>query len=128
MKIYVFGNEDEAKDSGALAMAKKIIIKGIEYVEIGPNGDLPSVDNLVIMDVVEGLTLIKVFNEKDLEKVKFMRVSAHDYDLGFQLRYLAKIGKLKKVTIVGLPMDREIDFVQLQSILRKLVAQDMQGS
>ena len=128
MKIYVFGNEDEKIDSGALLMVKNLKIEGIEFVIIQPNGDLPAEDNLVILDVVVGIDEIKVFDEKKLDKIKFTRVSAHDYDLGFQLRYLTKIGKIKKVTIIGLPMYRQINETQLQSILRKLVAQDMQGS
>ena len=66
--------------------------------------------------------------------VKKMRIvlpprnSVHDFDLGFQLKYLKKLGKLGKVTIIGLPQTGEIDYDSIHSILRKLVAQDMQGS
>jgi hypothetical protein len=48
--------------------------------------------------------------------------------LGFQIKYLKKIGKLGKVTIVGLPMQGELDYLRIQSIFKKLVAQEMQGS
>ena len=52
----------------------------------------------------------------------------HDFDLAFQLRYLKKLGKLGEITIVGIPQEGEIDYFRIQSILRKLVAHDMQGS
>ena len=56
------------------------------------------------------------------------RNSVHDFDLGFQLKYLKKLGKLGKVTIIGLPQSGNVDYDSIQSILRKLVAQDIQGS
>jgi hypothetical protein len=52
----------------------------------------------------------------------------HDFDLAFQLRYLKKLGKLGEVTIIGIPQEGEIDYLRIQSIFRKLVAHDMQGS
>jgi hypothetical protein len=54
--------------------------------------------------------------------------SVHDFDLGFQLLYLKKLGKLKNFLIIGIPMKGEINYLRIQSILRKLVAQDIQGS
>jgi hypothetical protein len=51
-----------------------------------------------------------------------------DFDLAFQLRYLKKIGRLGEVNVVGVPQDGEVDYSRVMSILRKLVAQDMQGS
>lgn len=128
MKIYVFGNEDVVDDKAAIGTAKKIKIKDVEFVFIEPNGDIPAIEEMIIMDMVYGISKITILDEKSLGKISFMRVSAHDYDLGFQLRYLQKVGKLKKVKIIGLPMNEQIDVAQVQSILRKLVAQDMQGS
>ena len=58
------------------------------------------------------------------------RGSVHDFDLGFQLKYLRKLGKLGEVRIIGLPKgssDR-VDYRRIHSIFRKLVAQDIQGS
>ena len=56
------------------------------------------------------------------------RASVHDFDLAFQLRYLKKLNKLGEVTIIGIPQEGEVDYLRIQSILRKLVAHDMQGS
>ena len=54
--------------------------------------------------------------------------TVHDYDLGFQLKYLKKLNKIGKVYIIGIPKDAEPDYDSIQSIFKKLVAQDMQGS
>ena len=56
------------------------------------------------------------------------RGSVHDFDLAFQLRYLRKLGKLGEFTIIGIPQEGEVDYLRIKSILRKLVAHDMQGS
>jgi len=84
---------------------------------------------LILMDTVVGLEEVTILTEKDLEKLEFpKRATVHDYDLGFQLRYLIKLGKIKNVKIIGLPARGDIDYERVRSILRKLVAQDIQGS
>ena len=130
MKIYVLGNEDMEMDRGAMEVVKKLKkINNIDFIFIKPNEDLPAEDFLTLIDTVVGLTEVTLLTEKDLDKLIILgRVTAHDYDLGFQLKYLKKIGKLKKVRIIGLPAEGIIDYERIQSILRKLVAQDMQGS
>jgi hypothetical protein len=130
MTIYVFGNPDENFDNAAVKIARKLKIPGINFKFISPNQDLPEEKNLVLLDVVEGLKKVRVF--RDVRKIKLSpRATVHDFDLGMQLKYLQKVGKLKKVTIIGIPRDsRQVRMAQerLKVILRKLVAQDMQGS
>ena len=132
MKIYVFGNQDSEGDSIAIKAAEFLDgkIKGINFQKIKPNDDLPVTEkNPVIIDAVSGIEEITIIDENSLEKlISPPKSTVHDYDLGFQLKYLMKLGKLKKVTIIGLPMRSKIDYTSLQSILRKLVAQDIQGS
>lgn len=133
MKVYVFGNEDISFDNQAIKIADglKGQIKGCEFVFVKPNQDLPFVDEkfVVILDTIEGIEDIKVIEDTDLERVSIGgKTTAHDFDLGFQLRYLKKLGKLGKVTLIGLPMNKKVDYLRIQSILRKLVAQDIQGS
>ena len=133
MNVFVFGNEDVDFDNNAIKVAKELEgkISGIEFVFVKPNEDLPFTDGsrVVIIDTVEGINNVTVMKDSDLDKLSVVRgTTAHDFDLGFQLRYLKKIGKLGEVTIVGLPMNNEVDYSLIQSILRKLVAQDIQGS
>ena len=133
MKVYVFGNKDTLFDSKASEVANilKEKVKNVEFIEVGLNEDLPfsENENVVILDTVDGITGVEVFHSEDLEKFSLSpKSTVHDFDLGFQLKYLKKIGKLGEITIIGLPMGKEPDYFLVQSILRKLVAQDMQGS
>ena len=133
MKVYVFGNLDLGGDRVALEVAKKLEgkIKDLEFIYVNPNEDLPFAgkSRVVILDAVLGINKVCLLDENDLEKLTADRsVSVHDFDLGFQLKYLKKLGKIKKMTIVGLPMDKRVNYLRIQSILRKLVAQEMQGS
>jgi hypothetical protein len=127
MKVYVFGNPDYPLDNLAIKIAQKI--KKINFVFVKPNEDLPfvSCEKVILMDVIQGLKKEEVFD--DVDKLIVERSStAHDYDLGFQLKYLKKLGEIGEVVIIGLPPTGKINYRRIQSILRKLVAQDMQGS
>lgn len=139
MKVYVFGNENLKSDNGALEVAKGMTPRlcgvtgsdGIEFVIVKPNEDLPFNDgeDVVIMDVVEGLTGVKLIDGDRWNKIVLPpRTTAHDFDLGFQLKYLKKLGKLGRVTLIGLPTTGKINYNRIHSIFKKLVAQDMQGS
>ena len=133
MKVYVFGNKDLGLDNKAFVAQKKLgaMFPQIEFVEVEPNADLPFEDGarVYIMDTVEGIDEPVLIEDGDLAKlINTDSVSVHDFDLGFQLKYLKKLGKLGNVTILGLPMEKKIDYLRIQSIFKKLVAQDMQGS
>lgn len=133
MKVYVFGNRDLSEDNAAFKVLDKLKgnVSNIEFVEIAPNENLPFADgeDVVILDAVAGLTEVRVLELKNLDKlIMSPRNSVHDFDLGFQLKYLKKLGKLGNIKIIGLPMKGMVDYDSIQSILRKLVAQDIQGS
>ncbi len=103
----------------------------IDFIEVKPNEDLPffNGEDVIIMDTVSDILEPCLISDKQLEGINLPpRTSAHDFDLGFQLKYLKKLGKLGKITIVGLPMLEKIDYSSIQSIFKKLVAQDIQGS
>ena len=66
-----------------------------------------------------------------IERLHVNRVcSMHDFDLAYNLKLLRKVGKIDSVRIIGVPMGigEEGAMNQIQSILRKWAAQDMQGS
>jgi len=133
MKVYVFGNEDFAEDKRAFEAAGKLEgkIENVDFVKVKPNEDVPFIDEkfVVILDAVQRIEKVIEIKDNELDKLILPpRSSVHDFDLGFQLKYLKKIGKLGKVTIIGLPMQGKIDYSLIQSILRKLVAQETQGS
>jgi len=133
MKVYVFGNPDVPNDNKALEAAEmlKSKVKDVEFIYVSPNEDLPFSEErkVVIMDVIQGIDKVKLIDLRDTDKlISPPRTSTHDFDLGFQLKYLKKLGKLKEIKIIGIPIKGRADYFIIQSILRKLVAQDMQGS
>lgn len=133
MEIYVFGNEYVEEDKRAIDVAREMegTIEGVSFVFVEPNEDVPFLNErrVVILDAVQGIQDVAVLAGDRLDGlIPSPRGSAHDYDLAFQLRYLKKLNKLGEVTVVGVPQEGEVDYLRIQSILRKLVAQDMQGS
>jgi hypothetical protein len=176
MKVYVFGNSDVPSDNQAILAAKELEnkIPGVSFVFVKPNEDVPFIDEkrVVILDTVQGIQQVELIEGEDIDRLILpARGSVHDFDLGFQLKYLKKLGKLGEIFIIGLPQSlkahescnwmqckegsrsgvrrttdvrrrasqiltqqcakcetRKIDYFRIQSILRKLVAQDIQGS
>jgi Ni,Fe-hydrogenase maturation factor len=133
MKIYVFGNEYVAEDKRAIEVARELegAIVDISFVFVRPNEDVPFVNerHVVILDTVRGIQGVALIEGDRIGGLTLSpRGSVHDFDLAFQLRYLKKLGKLGEVTIIGIPQEGEVDYLRIQSILRKLVAHDMQGS
>ncbi len=133
MNVYVFGNEDFEGDKVGIEVANKLQgkIDDVKFIFVKPNEDAPFIGeaHVVILDAIEGTDeIVQIGDDKIDDLILPPRSTAHDFDLSFQLKYLKKLGKIGKVTIIGLPMKGKIDYFLIQSILRKLVAQDMQGS
>lgn len=133
MKIYVFGNQDVEQDSFAIAVAKEVQsrinsgelgdLADIDFEFVRPNQDLPFEDgkDIVIMDVVKGISEVRIFEDADLDKlISPPRSSVHEFDLGFQLKYLKKLGKLGKVTIVALPVSNEVNYMRVTEVFAEL--------
>jgi Ni,Fe-hydrogenase maturation factor len=133
MKIYVFGNEYVAEDKRAIEVARELqgTIEGISFVFVDPNEDVPFVNepHVVILDTVQGIRDVTLVEGDGIDGLILSpRGSVHDFDLAFQLRYLKKLNKLEYVTVIGIPQEGEVNYLRIQSIFRKLVAHDMQGS
>ena len=133
MKVYVFGNEYVAGDKRAIEIARELedTVESISFVFVNPNEDVPFVNerHVVILDTVQGIQNVALVEGDRIDELTLSpRASVHDFDLAFQLRYLKKLNKLGEVTIIGIPQVGEVDYLRIQSIFRKLVAHDMQGS
>ena len=132
MKVLVFGNPLLENDSLPLKLLPKLRerFSDVEFKEIDPTGDLEDEGrDLVILDTVEGIDNVIELNS--IEQLHANKVyTMHDFDLGYNLKLLKKIGKIDSVWIIGVPMgiSEEEALDQIQSILRKWAAQDMQGS
>ena len=138
MKILVFGNPLVEKDSLALRIMPKLqkIFPEIEFKEFDPSESLEKEGkHLKILDVAEpNFEEVRELNLNSEESFKVLEnskvYSMHDFDLGYNLKLLKKIGKIDSVDIICIPcnMPEETAIDQSQFILRKWVAHDMQGS
>jgi Ni,Fe-hydrogenase maturation factor len=133
MNVYVFGNEYVAEDIRAIEVARELqnTVEGVSFVFVGPNEEVPFADEprVVILDTIQGIQDVALVEGDEFDGLLLSpRGSVHDFDLAFQLRYLKKNGKLGTVTVIGIPQEGEVDHLLIKSILRKLVAHDMQGS
>jgi Ni,Fe-hydrogenase maturation factor len=143
MKVYVFGNSDVKEDNAAFEISERFgkRFPEIDFITVKPNEDIPFIgeDPVILMDVVEGISKPELITEDKIDDLIFRTgTTVHDYDLGFQLKYLKKLGKIGRVYIIGIPKGTNLDRVRptkgstlydsIQSIFKKLVAQDIQGS
>lgn len=105
MDVWVFGNIDLAEDSLPLKILPQLQRQRPDVVfrvrdPMEEWDDVP--DPLVVVDTVKGLDAVTVLTDLDLF-ADAPRVSMHDLDLLAQLQFLKKVGKLKRVTVVGVP-------------------------
>jgi len=116
--IHIFGNPLLDFDNLPLKIAPKLrkTFPEINFVSADPSENLEPIDGeLIIIDTVEGAKKVVVID--DLEKIQTEKIfSLHDFDLGFNLKLLQKIGKLKKVKIIGIPTK-----IEEKKVLRQIV-------
>lgn len=107
-RVFVFGNINLGNDSLLLRILPKLQEKfpDVEFEVRDPNEEWGVPEEFVIIDVVLGIKKITVFESLN----KFLsapRVSMHDFDVLTNLRFLWKLGKIKKIKIIGIPPDME---------------------
>ncbi|MFH1544926.1 MAG: hypothetical protein ABIE23_02440 [archaeon] len=127
-KVFVFGNPLLEKDSIALKAGKELEkeLKGMEFYFIHEPEEMDELSErewkeLVILDAVEGIKEVRII---PLEKlVKERKVTAHDLDLGFYLQLKKKLGELKEVKIIGIPMEmkKEKAVEETRKLLKKSI-------
>jgi len=107
--IHIFGNPLLDFDSLPLKLAPKLkkIFPEIDFVISDPNENFKPINQeLFIIDSVEGIKKVTLIENLDQLKTE-KKYSLHDLDLAFNLKLLQKIGKLKKVKILGVPMKED---------------------
>lgn len=132
MKVLVFGNPLLEFDNLPLKLIPKLKKKfpKIKFIEFDPTENLENQGkDLIVLDTVKGIKktiLINSIEQLSKNKIYFM----HDFDLGYNLKILKKLGLINSVKIIGVPMEinKREAFNQIQSILRKCAAQLMHGS
>jgi len=104
MNVFVFGNADLSFDSLAIKMLPtlKARFSEIEFTVKDPNEEWGISDDLIIIDAVDGIDKITTFDSLE----NFSRspsITMHDFDAYANLKLLEKLGKLKKIKIIGVP-------------------------
>ena len=109
LKVLCFGNPNFKKDSLAIGVGRKLKnkIKDVEFVECGIDDDFifeSGRDSVIVLDVVEGLKRVRFV---DVDELKTSRtITAHDLDVAFYLKLLAKEGK--RIRVIGIPNGMEV--------------------
>ena len=104
MKVLCFGNLFIKEDNLAVEIGKKLHVKGVNFEickDVDPLLEQDS-EEVIILDVVKGLDAPRLFDNLDDFDVRRM-FSLHDFDVGFVLRLLQEVGRIKKVRIIGIP-------------------------
>ncbi len=104
IRVLVFGNPLLEKDSSALQIANSLeaSLPGVQFARFDTSEDLEKEgENLVILDSVLGIKTPRFIKLQELHLQK--PHSLHDFDLGWNLLLLKKLGKLKTAAIIGVP-------------------------
>ena len=120
-KIYVLGNILLEEDNLPLKLLPKLKSKfpKINFIELDPTEEFPEQDFLILIDTIKGLKGVKIFEE--IDKIKLSpNYSVHDFDLGFQLKLMKKLGTLKKVLIIG--VGQKVPEEEAEKKLEKIIS------
>jgi len=107
MKVSVFGNKNLKEDRVAVELIPWLKKKypEVEVVWEDPVEGLkpPKDGNWVVVDACQGIDKITEFSSLEKFEVK-RRVSVHDYEVAMELKLLMKLGRIKKLKVIGVPM------------------------
>jgi len=126
--ILVFGNRSHEKDSAALDAVPLLSERfpDIEFREVDAVEELEDFgEDLVILDTVLGIDSPRIFEGLDVFSLS-PTYSVHDFDLPIYLKLLKKLGRLKNVTIIGVPANRKPEtgnmkfLAELESLILKI--------
>ena len=122
--IYYFGNPDVQNDNvifKLIPLLRKEFPK-IEFIKKDPNEDL-SFDSKypIILDTAQGIEKAELIT--DLDSIQLTKsTTMHDFDLGFNLKLLKKLGKIKSVAIIAVPMSSRLGNISnIKKILKSLL-------
>ena len=104
VKVYCLGNKYVSEDSMALMFVNQII-GDFEFLEYNPDikGDI------MILDVCKGIDAMQILDfDKFLERHP---VTAHDFDIGMELKLLQATGQINNVQVIAIPFGWNYDQV-----------------
>lgn len=121
MTIFIFGNPDVDIDSLPIRILPSLQkqLPDIEFVLKDPNEEWDIPGKLTIIDTVVGIDEVQVFDSLDVFQ-NSPRFTLHGFDALMNLKLLQKLGKLKKIKIIGVPpmMDEMETVNQIVQIIK----------
>ena len=102
--IYILGNPLLPEDSlphRLLPTLKKTFLTYM-FKEVDPTETLPEQENLLIIDTIINITEPCIITDV-AQLAAQPTYSLHDFDLGFNLQLMKKLGKITTFHIIGLP-------------------------
>lgn len=102
--VFVFGNPDIEMDSLPLRLLPELerLFPDVSFVALDPNEDWDVPEDMIIIDTVVGIDEPCVFHGLD-DFAAAPRLTCHDFDAYANLQLMTKVGKLRTVTILGIP-------------------------
>ena len=109
MRVYIFGNPDLPEDSLPLQLLPTLRknFPDIKFEALDPNEEWDPPEELTVIDTVVGINEVTVYDNLETFS-NTPRVTMHDFDALTNLRYLQKLGKIKKVKIIGVPASGDL--------------------
>ncbi len=92
------------KDTLAVTVAKRLAddFPEISFIHLDPNEEINDRD-ITLLDVAYGIKKVSII--EDLDKLSIgKKVSLHDYDVAFSLKLMKKIGMIRKIRIIAIPI------------------------
>ncbi|MDP1728948.1 MAG: hypothetical protein Q8L27_01955 [archaeon] len=125
-KIYVLGNPLMRQDSIPLRLLPKLrkSFNNIDFIELDPTENFPE-GNLILIDTILNADQVSIIT--DIDKIRTEKsYSLHDFDLGFTLKLMKKIGKVKDIKIIGIPalIQEEEALKQLKKLIPSLLSRN----
>jgi Ni,Fe-hydrogenase maturation factor len=120
--IFVLGNLLLEEDSLPFKIIKRLEreFPWIEFREFDPSEEFS--EEPIFLDTLIGVTKVSLI--EDINKIEAKKsCSVHGFDLSLALKLLKKIGKIKRVKIIGLPprMKEEAAFLQTKTLIQSLI-------
>lgn len=107
IKVLVFGNPLIKKDSLAGRVAKKLAgkLNEVQFVECDTSENIEQYGpDLLILDVAYGIEKVELLD--GIENIEVIHPhSLHDFDLGITLHLLRRMGKIRSVKIIAIPVN-----------------------
>jgi len=102
--VFVFGNPELKADSLPLKLVPELVraFPEISFEIKDPNEEWAVPAEMIVIDTIVGPKKVTMFDNLDAFE-SAPRLTMHDFDALSNLRYLKKLGKLKKIKIIGVP-------------------------